>query len=420
MAQAIKSLTVNNFEGVKHIRIEPDGRNLVVIAGANGAGKSSFINGIAEICDPGGTRLIPKPIHDGEVRADVEIVTDEFRAVRTWTKDDAGTLAVYALDGAKYGSGKDFMLSALGGSPFDPSLFVGLSAADQRAALLERVELPFNLAEIDARAKSVFDGRTDANREVKRLEAYRGGLGSVPADTPAEELSAAALLAEAEEARTFNAGLDRQVENITAAESEADRATAEVARLTDELDAARTYLERAEETRESLLAAFRAGPERIDISEITQKLGVIEETNAAVRAAKAIAAADAELNAAKAKAVKLDAELTAIEDTKHAGLASAKFPIEGLSFDDSGITFKGVPFKQVNTAMQRVIALDLATIGQPDLRLIVMKDGDVLDAASLAEVDRIATERGYVVLVERDRDESREIGFVVVDGQVSA
>lgn len=154
MAQAIKSLTVNNFEGVKHIRIEPDGRNLVVIAGANGAGKSSFINGIAEICDPGGTRLIPKPIHDGETRAEVELITDEFRAVRTWTKDDAGTLAVYALDGAKYGSGKDFMLAALDGAPFDPSTFVSLSDKDQRAQLLERVELPFKLAEIDARAKS--------------------------------------------------------------------------------------------------------------------------------------------------------------------------------------------------------------------------------------------------------------------------
>lgn len=420
MTQAIKSLEVKNFEGVRHIRIEPEGRNLVVIAGANGAGKSSFINGITEICDPGGTRLIPKPIHDGETRAEVELVTDEFRAVRTWTKDDAGTLAVYALDGAKYGSGKEFMLAALGGTPFDPSQFVGLSAAEQRAALLDRVELPFNLAEIDARAKAVFDGRTDANREVKRLEAVRGGLSTPAPGTPLEEVSAAGLLAEAEAAREHNAALDQKFSDVAAAQTRYEDAEANVARLTVELEVAKLLAVDRRKNHDMLLAEYREGPERIDVAAITEKLGAVEATNAAVRAGRAVALVDEELATAIAKAENLNDELAKIEATKHAGLAAAKFPVDGLGFNDDGITFKGVPFKQVNTAMQRVIALDLATIGQPDLRLIVMKDGDVLDAASLAEVDRIATERGYLVLVERDRDESRELGFTVVDGQLAA
>ena len=69
--------------------------------------------------------------------------------------------------------------------------------------------------------------------------------------------------------------------------------------------------------------------------------------------------------------------------------------------------------------MKTTIAFDLATSAKPDLRLIVVKDGDLLDAGSLAGIESLATARGYIVLVERDRDESRQIGFTITDGELS-
>ena len=44
----------------------------------------------------------------------------------------------------------------------------------------------------------------------------------------------------------------------------------------------------------------------------------------------------------------------------------------------------------------------------------------MLDATSLAGIEKIAIERGYYVVIERDRDESRAIGFTVKDGELAA
>jgi ABC-type cobalamin/Fe3+-siderophores transport system ATPase subunit len=418
MNDKITSLSVQNYKGVREITLHPEG-SLVVIAGGNGAGKSSFIDAITEIFDPSGTRLTPKPIRAGETEASAEVVTSTARVVRTWKKDDAGTLAAYALDGAKYPSGKDFILKATGGALFDPKQFVNLSEKDQRDQLLARVELPFDLAQLDADRKAAFDGRTDATRELKRVTAVVNALPTPNPDAPAEEVSAAAILADAEAARTNNARVQQLRDAAIAAEQAKEAAEAEVARLAEALDSARAFGVRAEETRVETLAAARAG-RMVDLDAITAKLTTVEETNAEVRKAKARAeAAGVQAKAAEQEAT-LTAKIDAFDKTKREGLAAAKFPVDGLSVDDTGITFNGIPFRQVNTAMKTRVAFDLATLPQPDLRLIVIKDGDSLDGDSLAEIGRIADERGYIVLVERDRDESRQIGFTVVDGAVSA
>ncbi|WP_198517736.1 ATP-binding protein [Microbacterium lacus] len=93
-----KTFTVRGYKGVKEITLSPAG-SLVLIAGANGAGKSSFIDAFVELFDPKGTRLTPMPIHDGEDEARAEYTDTELgiRVVRTWRKNDAGKLEVFAL-----------------------------------------------------------------------------------------------------------------------------------------------------------------------------------------------------------------------------------------------------------------------------------------------------------------------------------
>jgi len=421
MTQQITTLTVRGYKGIPgEITLNPEGKSLIVLAGANGAGKSSFIDAIAEIFDPKGTRLTSRPINDRATEAEAEVVTTEARIVRKWKDNGPGTLAAYALDGAKYPSGKDFILKATGGALFDPQEFVNLDEKKQRDQLLARVELPFDLDEITAKRKGFFDARTDVGRDVTRLEGQLAGFPPADPSIPSEEVSAAAILAEHEEARQHNAALDKQMDALAGIDTECENAEAKVARLTEELDVAKTYLQSAKAQREEMYAAFRSGPERVDTDAITARLASVEETNAKVRQQAQRAKVAAELAEKKAEQDALTAKLADIDKTKADGLAAAKFPVDGLSVDESGITFNGVPFKQVNTAKKTAIAFDLATLPQPDLRLIVVKDGDSLDADTLAEIERIASERGYIALVERDRDESRQIGFTIVDGEVAA
>lgn len=407
-----QTFTVEHYKGVREITLSPEG-SLVVIAGGNGAGKSSFIDAFVELFDPKGTRLTPKPIREGAEEARAEFTDTDLgvRIVRTWKKNDAGKLEVFALDGAKYSKPTDVVAQLTGGLIFDPVAFLNLDEKRQRDALLAKVDLPFDLDEL-ARAKAGAESRRlEAGREVKRLQ---GALSSMenPVDAPDAEVSAAVVLDEIQAAQDAERHRERVQRDLSEASADVVALTAKIAKLTEELDAAAEQVQILTEMSDAL-------PAPIDVEPLREKLAAVDETNRQVRAKAEYQRLAGELEQAEASHEHAQFDLDAIETEKREGLAAATFPVDGLSVDESGVTFNGVPFTQVNSAMRRRVAFAIATAGDPKLRLVIVKDGDLLDAESLAAIRELAEERGYTVLVERDRDESRAIGFTIEDGALA-
>ena len=409
-----KRFSVSDYKGVRQIDLSPNG-SLVVIAGGNGAGKSSFIDAITELFDPKGSKLTPKPIREGADEARAEYVDEDLqlRISRRWTKNGtAGTLQVEALDGAKYSRPSDVVASLLGGAIFDPVAFLNLDERRQRDALLEKVDLPFDLDTLGREKAGAEQRRLEAGREVKRLE---GALASLPKpgdDVPAEEVSSAEILEAIDTARLAQ----RQAED---AQSRYDALAARYDELTRQHNEIMSLREQVGEQQEAARDALAVVPKPVNIEPLQERLRSLDEINQAVRDRKARERAAAELAAAEHEHQGAQHALDAIEKTKRDGLAAAEFPVAGLSIDENGVTFDGVPFGQVNSAMRRRVAFAIATAGDPKLKLVIVKDGDLLDADSLAAIREVADERGYTVLVERDRDESRSIGFTVQDGELA-
>ncbi|WP_294978463.1 ATP-binding protein [uncultured Microbacterium sp.] len=407
-----QTFSVENFKGVREITLSPEG-SLVVVAGGNGAGKSSFIDAFVELFDPKGTRLTPKPIREGEDEARAEFTDTDLgvRIVRTWKKNDAGRLEVFALDGAKYSKPADVVASLTGGLIFDPVAFLNLDERKQRDALLAKVDLPFDVDSLAREKAGAEERRLEAGRDVRRLQ---GALASMPnpLDAPAEEVSGAAVLAEIEAAQDLQRHRERVMSELDDAAEDVASLTARIAKLTEELEEASAQVKTLTEARDAL-------PAPVDIEPLREKLAAVDETNAAVRARREYAKVADECAAAETAQAAANRELEAIEKRKREGLAAATFPVDGLSVDENGVTFDGVPFTQVNSAMRRRVAFAIATAGDPKLRLVIIKDGDLLDADSLAAIRELADERGYTVLVERDRDESRQIGFTIEDGTLA-
>ncbi|MDJ0323200.1 hypothetical protein QMG61_05410 [Cryobacterium sp. PH31-AA6] len=416
--QTITKITVTDFMGIEGtIELFPTG-SLQIIAGPNGSGKSSFIHALEECFDPQGTRLIPNPVNNKADRAKVEILLTDGRIVREYPKDGPGVLSAYALDGAKYPSGKEFVADITGGVLFDPNDFVKLSDKEQRQMLLSKVTLPFDLAEIDAKRKGFFDSRTDKTREVKRLAAQLAGAAPADATVPTEEVSAAGLVAELDQIREHNAHVDGLF-SVAADAAVARRLVEEQGR---ELAAA---LDKARADHKLAVAAEKAADQELAAAErkspdaVTEQLANIDTVNGKVRAQAARAALAAELADRTTEEAALNASMADIDKTKADGLAAADFPA-GLSLGDDSILFDGVPFKQLNTARQDSIAFDLATSGNPALKIVVMKSGNDLDEVSLAAVRKLAGERGYFVVMERITGDAESVGFSVQIPAVSA
>lgn len=409
-----KTFTVTDYKGVREITLSPTGR-LVVIAGANGAGKSSFIDAITELFDPKGSKLTPKPIREGADEARAEYVDEDLglRISRVWKKNGtAGTLTVEATDGAKYSRPSDVVASLLGGAIFDPVAFLNLDEKKQRDALLEKVELPFDLDEIGREKAGAEQRRLEAGREVKRLQGALDSLAKPEPDALDEEVSSASILAELDAAQTAHRATEDTRREYNDLALRYDAIKQQIVELQETLEA-------VGDQQENALHRLKALPAPVDVEPIQERLRNLDGINQAVRDRKAYEATAAELAQKTELHGAIQGELDKIDETKREGLAKAKFPVAGLSVDEDGVTFDGVPFGQVNSAMRRRVAFAIATSGDPKLKLVIVKDGDLLDADSLAAIREVADERGYTVLVERDRDESRQIGFTVQDGSLA-
>lgn len=411
-----KTFAVTNFKGAREISLSPSG-SLVVIAGANGAGKSSFIDAFTELFDPKGTRLTPKPIHDGAEQAVAEYIDTDLgiRIVRTWKKDDAGKLEVFALDGAKYSRPTDVVAELTGGLIFDPVAFLNLDEKRQRDALLAKVNLPIDLDALTREKAGAESRRLDAGREVKRLQGVLSAIPAPEPNSPTEEVSAADILRDLQEAQDHNIDIQRHGDVAIELGRRIDVLDREIARLEENL--AEMTAERSQvQKRADAEQAAAVGEAPIDLAPIRARLAAVDETNASVRMVKEYFRAANELAHAETAHEAAQADIDKIEASKRLALAAAEFPIAGLSVDETGITFEGVPFVQVNSAARRSVAFAIATAGDPKLKLVIVKDGDLLDADSLQLIADLADQRGYTVLVERDRDESRAIGFTIEDG----
>lgn len=404
-----KTFKVKNYKRIEEVEIT-SGAGLVVLGGKNAQGKSSFLDGVREVVKFVGKRETPEPIRQGEKSAEVEIIDHERdrRYVRTFSRAKSGaissTVSVYALDGAKYENGAQIIAEDLGAEIIDAAQFAMLGARDQRDTLLRQVELPFDLDELARKKKGVEDERKLANAEVKRLA---GALASMPEpakDLPDAEVSAADLLTRINDVREQTRAVADAERAVTAAGFRLAELRAELAAAEDAYDAADAHAQTVH------------APD-VDVAALEAQVSGIEDTNAAVRAAATYKDLAGALDAAEDTAKLAQDRLDALDQQKRDALTSANFPDPLLSVDDEQVLYDGVPFTQVNSARQIGIGFDIATLAQRELKLGFIKNGDLLDDESLAEIEARAIDRGYTILVERGR--SGDLGYVFHEGDLA-
>jgi hypothetical protein len=411
-------MKVTDFMGVDgEAEIElSNGHQVVVLSGINGAGKTSFRLAIESLFNSKSDKLLPKPIREGKSESRAEFIDTEadVKLSCVWRLQSDGsitaTFSAVALDNSKYPSPRAFAAALLGGTIVDGSEFVALDAPKQREVLLNKVDLPFDLPEITAKRKALFDGRTDVSREVRRLTAQLEGMPPEDPSVPAAEVEPAALVAELDAIRAHNVTVDGLAGNAIAAAVAREELEARGAALKAQLDEVREQFKLAREV-EAKAVADAAAAERKSEDAVAEKLATIGETNAKVRDQAARAKVAAEHAAQLAAEAKLNADLDKIDQQKADGLAAATFPVPGLSIDDDGVTYNGLPFKSLNEGEQQFVAFCVAIAGERKIKLGFLANGDALDNDTLARIIEKADAEEFTLVVDRGRDNSPEFGF---------
>lgn len=420
----IVRLMAENFKKLKAVDITPQD-DMVIISGKNEQGKTSVLDCIWMALGGGdavkGSGTI-KPIRDGENKASITLDLGEYIVTRKWngTKNQ---LEVTNKEGAKFGSPQAMLDNMVGQLSFDPLAFSNLDEKKQLKALLELVPLSINPDELDYKRKVLFEDRTVLNRQIKQLEGEMEGIPEPDKGLPKEEISTSAVLVELQKAQEqLNANNEKRRE-LQELARDANGLKADIQATLDkiaEMQAKLVWQQGNLDATNIKGKALKTEVEKLidpDLSVYKQKLEDVELKNQDIREAIKYEALKGKWVDMKSESVKITEKIDAIDKEKEDALKQAKFPIDGLGFDENGVTFGGIPFKQCSASARLKVSLAMAMAINPKLRVIRITDGSLLDADNMKIIEEMASEKDFQVWVEVV-DSSGKLGVYIEDGEV--
>jgi len=426
-ALQIVQLEAENVKRLRAVEVTPEGA-LVVVGGRNGQGKTSLLDSIAYAL--GGKDLVcERPLREGAEAGHVTVDLGELVVRRDFGPGGTQRLTVSNREGARFPSPQTLLDALAGQLTFDPLAFARMAPREQAETL--RALLGLDFTALDGRRLGAYEERTAVNREVKRLEAQ---LVRMPRHegAPAREVSVAALMEQLDEIATKEREIEAQERRARDLEVQAEAASERVRAIDLEMGDLRERMDGLAADRQS----FSARGERLrgdamqsaagtaaarkmlpDVAPIRAAIASAEERNRLLRENDARTGVEDALARVRAQSEGLTREIEAIDADKAGQIAAAKLPVEGLSFDAERVLLRGLPFEQASSAEQLRVSIAMGAAMSPRLRVMLVRDGSLLDEESLRLVAEMAAEHGLQVWMERVGD-GAECQVVIEDGAV--
>lgn len=317
-------------------------------------------------------------------------------------------------DGAPIKSPQSVLDSLLAGVSFDPLAFIRLSPARQREALLDLVELDVDFDALADQRRAAYEARTDIGRQIRAL-----GASVVDETIPEAEESIAAIVEEIEKARKINSDREASERAIASYRGDIRELQETILNLRMEIENAEDQIRVTEAALEDTQAELDELPVACDIAAITERLSGVEERNARIRENNRARQIREEKRRLEKTREECTAKIEEIDAEKNDALERAIFPIDGLGFDEDGVTYAGIPFSQASSAEQIRIATAMAMAANPRLRVAMIRDGSLLDDETLKGLRQQVTDAGFQLWIERVGD--ADAGAVIIeDGEVAS
>lgn len=451
----IVGLKVENFKRLVAIEISPKG-NMVELRGRNKQGKSSILDAIS-VAIKGMADSPDKPIREGQDKAWIELDLGDIIVERTFKESEEGEvvskLTVTAKDGKPFTSPQAVLDKLFGSLAFDPFKF---SQADknEQVNLLKTLVKDFDFKANEKAEKEAYEERTIVNRKAKDSSVKHISFKDVPVAEP-EKVDVKDLTAKMQAASEKNVEIAEQkaareknekaliIDKVEEKNRLSEKYTEEILNSTKDFEEAKFIFELKMKKHEEAKEQHRVNQKNIaSLQEEIEKAQASQNSLPALDSPidtevikkqldEASIRNDLHLkwqqkNEAKLEISRYEDESKAltekIENLKLARLNAVKvagLPVEGLGFDENGITLNGLPFDQASSAEKLRTSVALAAAQNPTLRFIQVKEGSLLDDEGLAALGEIAEKYNMQVWVEIV-DSTGKCGFVIEDGSLKS
>jgi hypothetical protein len=426
----ILKLTSENIKRLKTVEIVPN-EYINRISGANGSGKTSALDAIEWALT--GTSTVPsQPVRRGSGKAVIQLDLGDIVVTRRFTEGGSrnGVLALESKSDRSRFQGPQEMLDKLMGKiSFDPLEFLRMHPKKQLEVLKSLVKLD---SDIDLSLKVEQDPdyirRREAKKEKTAVETRRDAV-FVPDDLPAEKIDEEALVKQLREASDYNADIEREqrdrrefsmnIATLSKDIEEQRERVAELRRHADELEAEAEVWAKQLTKNQVTANKWKPLPELRNSIDLAAQIDDARRVNNGIDRRNMRDGYQREADALEAEITKLSTALDEREAKKTAALAAAEFPVPGLAFGEDEVIYRGFPFGQVSNAEQIRCAVAIGMASNPELRVMRIKDGSLLDDKAMEILAEMSKAHDYQIWVEIV-DVSGKVGVYLEDGEVAA
>jgi energy-coupling factor transporter ATP-binding protein EcfA2 len=432
----LSKVKISNILGIEDYTLTPGG--FTTISGRNGTGKTSILEAIKGALQGGAHDATL--LRNGAESGEIVLLLDDGRSITKRVTAEGSSVILTNAEGKRASKPATELAKLIDMLSVNPVDFLSAPAKKRLSVLLESMPLeidgealaaaagiPVDIAPgvhglqvIADVAKKVYDERTGTNRAVREKDATINQLRQAVPDPVAgvigseEEIAAQVAAADAAKVAELRR-IDKHLEKLTNKAQEEkqarrDKLLADIDALKEAAKADADAIDARMTTNSTKAAAARCQClvfNAEDVAPLNAALANIRQNREAVakreQTLATIKQMESELTDLRSDAERQTKALEDIEAFKARLLAD--LPIPGLEVADGEILVDGVPFDRVNTARQVSIAVGIARLRAGPLGVVCVDRIECLDAESMAELHKQASDAGLQMLVTRVSDE---------------
>ncbi len=412
--QHIIEMNATNFMRLVSVHIKLNGKDGVVV-GRNGQGKTSLLDAIRWALNGRDATKNKQPIRMGEEFAEVILKLNDMTISKYLSVDGKPQLKIKSNEGAYFPSPAAMLKKLVGELAYNPTDFMALHPKKQVEVLLSMIDTgEESIPNLNKQREETYGLRTIINKDANKYETLRNKCGYIPNDTPTEEISIAEL---SHELTTAMAIEEQHRIDITAKESNDQSIKSKLVMIDKIKDEIEVIGHQSDDLTTSIL-----NYESPNTLEIQDSINNAEDINKQVRLAKDRDSYAEQMHGAQQRSIELTNEIEEIDKTKAYILEQANMPVEGLGFDENGITLNGVELARCSSTEQIKVAMGVyfgtAPQGPNAIKIVIIQDGSLLDEDSFEYVKKICAEKGYQPIIEKVSKEAGANEILIEAGEV--
>lgn len=403
----IANLRVENIKRIKAVDITPS-KDLVIIEGQNRAGKTSIMDSISYLL--GGKILIPEqPIRQGEKEGFAKAVIGDFEVIRKWTNPYTSTLKIKTAEGVSPTAPQKWLDEKIGSFALEVAELMDMKKED-RLEVFKRIT-GLKLDDLKVKYEKIQDDKRLDTRQLEGIKKELATMRDLPEKAETENFDA--LQEERKEKEQDNlARLKAENENeeiraiIKNDKDSLQGLKQQIKGLKDSL----IMLEQEEkEITEAIARNEKKYDEDVkkcvdmpswDLTEIDERMKKANDMIELQYKYKRKEELETDKLVLQKNIDKSLEDMEKIKKEKIERIKNNKLPIEGLEFDGEKIIYNGIEFEECSTAERIEIALAVAVEENPNIRVLLIREGSSLDESAVKRVKKLAKENNFQIWIE--------------------